>query len=90
MTFESACQMVRGARRDRPDLSFAPSEACLLYACYKAATVGPVPDRPRPFLPTAARYWDAWKRLGPRYPSQEDARRNYVVLVTRMQKRYSI
>lgn len=57
-------------------------------ACYKAATVGPDPDCPRPFrLSEKCRFRDAWKDKGPKFGTRVEARARYVSMVDQLSTR---
>ena len=78
LSFEDACEMVRG----RPDsIKATESDKRILYTFYKVATVGSQPNVPRPSsLSPKAAYWDAWNTHGAKI-SPETAKALYVDLV---------
>lgn len=80
MTFEEACEIVRGRAAD---VSMSDSDKRMMYVYYKVATSGPTPDVPRPPLYSPkARFWDAWKHHGERL-TPEAAKSLYVERVAR-------
>ena len=75
--FRKTCELVR----DRDAAATASeSDKRILYACYKIATVGCVPDVAKPHNYVKAQYWQAWERIGQKL-DRNSAQEQYVKTV---------